>query len=647
MPFIGATRQAFLKYCINNSLLPIGFLILYSIVSIRFQHFEEHQTAGHILTLQFGYYLGFFLSIFISFAYFFRVDRDLLKLVIATIANPAHVRGIIPYDSLDLEFDMVRADTYLSETCRLEHIKNLERYHPRLLATVLRRHQRNAIVATLFSLALLLVIGIFMDNPYFRIPAGASFLILFSVLTSIIGAVKYFLKSWEVLGWVLFILLCSFLVRHHFLDLRSRAFGVNYKDQKQQPAYTYNHLREVFTRERYEQDKQTGINTLNNWRARQSDLPPLVVVAISGGGLRAAYWTFHALQSVDSLTHGNLFSHTVMMTGASGGMIGASYWRSVHDHFLDHKISDPYNDTFRQNIGKDILNAIFFSLASVDLISPFNKISVGGYSYAKDRGYEMEQELLANTNGYLDSKVIDYRQKEEAGLLPTIIYNSTVINDGRKMLICAQPVSYLTQPAYSLDNSRNPVIDAIDFSAFFSRQAGESIHTTTALRMSATFPLVLPVVKLPSNPVINIMDAGLRDNFGIETAMRWLFVFRDWLNQNTRQVILLQIRDTREHDVLPSNEQNNLSSMITDPMFVIEEKWEPFQSYAQGYLKDMAPLILNNSLRVITLQYEPQKDRKTAALNFHLTEDERQDIRAAINTGENRSAIDSLVQLLQ
>src|SRR5690606_457869 len=30
MPFIGAARQSFLKYCINNSLLPLIFFITYS-----------------------------------------------------------------------------------------------------------------------------------------------------------------------------------------------------------------------------------------------------------------------------------------------------------------------------------------------------------------------------------------------------------------------------------------------------------------------------------------------------------------------------------------------------------------------------------------------------------------------------------------
>jgi hypothetical protein len=173
MPFIGATRQAFLKYCINNSLLPLAFFIYYTIKSVGFQRIEENASWSAIIIMQLGFYLGFLLMLLFSFTYFFRVGRDLLKTVLATITNPSHVREIIPYDGLDFEFDMIQADTYLTETFEIEHIDQLEKYHPRLLNTVLRRHHGNATSATIFALAVLLLLGIFMEQPLLRIPAGA------------------------------------------------------------------------------------------------------------------------------------------------------------------------------------------------------------------------------------------------------------------------------------------------------------------------------------------------------------------------------------------------------------------------------------------------------------------------------------------
>ncbi len=651
IPFIGAARQAFLKYCINNSLLPLAFLIFYSFISIRFQLFEERASILRIIGMQLGFYLGFLVVILISFLYFFRVGRDMLKTVLSTITNPGALKEFIPYDALDAEFDMIQADTYLCEDMQVERIDQLEKYGPRFLSTVLRRHHRNAVTATIFAILLLLLLGVFASQPALRIPAGAGFLILFAVMMSVVGAFKYILKSWEMIGWLFFAAILSWLVKHQLFDLRSSAYGLNYQSSKNAPlpAYDYTHVHELFTPKRYEQDRQTGLQRLNAWKAHQEDTskPPLVILSISGGGTRAAYWTFRSLQYVDSVSGGKLFKNCALITGASGGMMGAAYWRSIHTAAQKGKIKDVYAGRYQENIGKDLLNSIIFSLASVDLISPFRRITIDGRHYSKDRGYAMEQEYLYNTEGLLDQKLGDYTATEASGTIPAMIISSTIINDGRKLMIAAQPVGYLTQPAYALSDTVTPPIDAIDFATFFKNQDPYNLRLVTALRMNATFPYVLPVVKLPSKPQMNVMDAGLRDNFGTEVASRYLYVFRDWIKANTRGVIWLQIRDTREYEVFPSSEQANIGSMLADPLFVIHNKWEPFQSYNQGYIKDYAPYFLDGHLRFLTLQYIPEKKDKVASLNFHLTRQEKEDLYKTINNPYNQAVVDTLLHLLQ
>ncbi len=650
IPFLGATRQAFLKYCINNSIIPIGFLIFYSIVSIRFQWQNEHAEFAKIFRFQVSFYIGFIFLILLSFLYFFRVDRDLFKTVLSTITNPSLIREIIPYDSLDVEFDIIRADTYLSETLKVEKIADLERYHPRLLHTVLRRHHRNAITATILALSLLILMGAFMENPKLRIPAGGGFLILFAVLMGLVGSVKYFLKTWELMGWVLLSILLSLLVRYKIFDLRSIAYGLNYSTaDAKKPEYNYENLRTIFSPEQYRLDSLYGEKRLDNWlygrKGQDSTKPPLIIVTSSGGGSRSAYWTFRTLQYIDSLSKGKLFRNTVLMTGASGGMIGISYWRSIHAAALEGKITTPYSPEFLNNIGKDLLNAIIFSFVSVDLISPFNKISIAGYSYAKDRGYAMEQELIRNTEGLLDRKIGDFKYLEETGAIPQLIINGTIINDGRRLLISAQPVSYLTQPSYSLRAKFKPPVDAVDFVTFFKNQNPYNLRLTTALRMNATFPFVLPVVRLPSNPQMNVMDAGLRDNYGMEVASRFLMVYKDWIRAHVGNVIFLEIRDNKEYEVFPPSEQKSIGSMLSDPIFVIQNKWEPFQSYYHGYMKDVLPKVFD-SIHFLSMTYIPQEEDQVASLNFHMTQREKQDIYQAIYHPKNQASVKRLLELL-
>ena len=70
MPYMGATRHAFMVYCLNNSIIPLAFLVFYSVVTIHSQWYDEHASINSIVWLQFGFYFGLFLITLISFAYF-------------------------------------------------------------------------------------------------------------------------------------------------------------------------------------------------------------------------------------------------------------------------------------------------------------------------------------------------------------------------------------------------------------------------------------------------------------------------------------------------------------------------------------------------------------------------------------------------
>src|SRR5262249_62332987 len=64
----------------------------------------------------------------------------------------------------------------------------------------------------------------------------------------------------------------------------------------------------------------------------------------------------------------------------------------------------------------------------------------------------------------------------------------------------------------------------------------------TAARMSATFPVISPVVSLPTFPPRRVVDAGMYDNYGVNLAARWVFEHRLALRRYTSGVALVQIR---------------------------------------------------------------------------------------------------------
>jgi len=649
VPFLGATKHSFLKYCINNSIIPLSFLITYGILTARYLMIHEGAPTGSIILFLSGFYLGYVFVLLLSFLYFFRADRNILKVVLGTIANPSLIRELIPYDALDNEFELVRAESYMTHIFKVEKIKTPYEYNKRFLNTVLRRHHRNAIFALFFAAVMLLILGIFMDEPVLRIPAGAGFLILFSIMLAAVGAFKYFLQSWEIIGWICIFSFAGFLAKHRVFDLRSIAYGMRY-DSRISPVYDYENLKHIFTDSVYLQDKKTEEERLERWKARQKDTagkPPLVIISVSGGGSRAAYWTFRCLQYADSITRGALFRSNVLITGASGGMIGAAYWRSVHTQHALGRLPYPYHARYQDMVGKDLLNAVIFSLACVDLVSPFNKITVAGQRYSKDRGYAFDKELAANSENLLHYRLRDYQAYEAQGISPMLLVNGTIVNDGRRLLFSPQPVGYFTRSASSLGQEQ-PVIDAVDFAHFFEGQDPLNLQIMSALRMSATFPIVLPVVKMPSAPEMDIMDAGLRDNFGIESSMRYIATFRDWIKAHTGGVILLQVRDTRQYEPSEGAAENSMTGMILNPMFAIQQKWAAFQTYHQSYLEDFASADFPpGMLHKIVLQYIPQDKDKSAALNFHLTGREKKDLMLSVYNTDNQKSFTLLKELLK
>ena len=111
-----------------------------------------------------------------------------------------------------------------------------------------------------------------------------------------------------------------------------------------------------------------------------------------------------------------------------------------------------------------------------------------------------------------------------------------------------------------------------------------NMRMLTALRMNATFPYVLPNVWLPSEPVIDVMDAGFRDNFGEQVGIRFVHVFRDWILKNTSGVLLIQIRDRKTGGWENPFESTRYYGNYYQAVLLLQYNWYKMQEYNQNDL---------------------------------------------------------------
>ncbi len=635
LKFLATTSAPFLKYCINNAIFPLLFILFYFTKLFTFDQVKELMPIGKIILVLLSIIVGVFVLISISFIYFFGATKTIEWSMASIISDPSKFNKTFTIrDNKQDEFGL-KVFWYLGKNFKIQKVRNVNHYRQDFLDAIFKRHHFAAIFSIILAFIGIVITGFFQDYKIFEIPAAASILIVFALLISVIGALTYFLQSWSLVAVIVFVFVLNILYQNDVIDPRNKAFGLNYTNKNIRPAYNKVSLQALCTNKKLVDDKENMLTILNNWKANQiENKPTLVFINVSGGGLRSAAFTMNVLQQTDSICNNNLMRNTFLISGASGGMLAAAYYRELYAAKKENIVDKKYT----HNISKDLLNPVFTSLMSRDVFAPAQKFSVGDLKYVKDRGYAFEKKLSENTENILNKQLKDVYKAEHSASIPLIIFNTVIKADARKMMISTQPLSFMMKP-YGLQNDNSISPDAVDFGALFEKQNPMDLRILTALRMNATFPYVLPNVWLPSSPIIDVMDAGLRDNYGQETTYRFIDNFKDWIKQNTAGVLIIQIRDRPLDNWQQPFENNSITDMIVTPATMLQHNWFKIQNY---YAEDEYAYLGNDtSLKInkVALIYKSEKEEKAAALNFHLSARERNDVIASFNNVENQKTV--------
>jgi hypothetical protein len=638
--FLAATTNPFLKYCINNCIIPVLFLLFYFFKAWHFLHTKELVPAVEILFYAGGFLAGLIFILAVSFIYFFRADRSILRQMMPVYNNPKQfITHLHDEKTGTRDGSKQRVEWYFETPLKLRHVRNVTHYTKQFVDSIFKRHHFAAILSVFAAFLFLILIGFFLEKPLFQIPAAASITIFFSILIGVAGAFAYFMQGWTIPYLIAMLLLLNFFYKLEWIDPRNKAFGLNYKNKTERPSYSRDGLMQMASEKNIAADRNNMIEVLNRWKRKQkSDKPMLTLISVSGGGHRSATFTMSILQQLDSITNGDLMKNTFLFTGASGGMIGATYFRELYLRKQKGENIILQNKKYIDDISGDLLNPLFSSFVARDLIAPAQKFHVGEYSYVKDRGYAFEEKLNDNTHGFFNKQIKDYISDETAANIPLIFFSSVVTRDAKKMIISTQPVRFMMQRMQ--DSARLPATDpdAIDFASFFEKQNPFNLRLLTALRMNATFPIVLPNVWLPSDPVIDVMDAGLRDNYGVETALRFLENFDAWIEENTSGVLLIQIRDRDAGGWEQPYISDDISDHLTRPFLLLQHNWYKMMEYDQNNLLTYYSENKKHNIYKINFQYASAHEEGKAALNFHLTQRERNDILRSVNSDFNKKS---------
>ncbi|HQZ49936.1 MAG TPA: hypothetical protein PLF17_05410, partial [Chitinophagaceae bacterium] len=291
--FLSATTNPFLKYCINNSVIPILFLAFYFFKAYRFDQYKELISPTEILFLFGGFLSGLIFILSVSMIYFFRADRSILRKMMPVISNPkSYITHLKPIQEVYHGATTLKVEVYFETPFRIRAVRDVSHYTDDFVATIFKKHHFAAILSVFAAFIFLLIIGFFLDYAFFQLPAAASITIFFSILLGVAASITYFLQSWSIPYLIVLVLILNIFYKQDWIDPRNKAYGLNYWNKTERPSYTKEGLAELCKPENVEADKKNMRGILDAWKKKQdSEKPLLVLINTSGGGHRSATFT--------------------------------------------------------------------------------------------------------------------------------------------------------------------------------------------------------------------------------------------------------------------------------------------------------------------------------------------------------------------
>ncbi len=413
---------------------------------------------------------------------------------------------------------------------------------------------------------------------------------------------------------------------------------------------------------------------------------PLVLVAASGGGIRAAYWTALAMDcaidggrasgnkaSACGEPRGNAHSAVFAVSGVSGGGVGLTEW-TAH-----HYIGERDADWVDRHLGEDFLAPAWAWALLADLPSALLHVDFGpDRAEVLERGWEQTwrtdgQDARSFISGEAPSSsgplAVGLRDAAAWEDLPLLVLSATSVRDGCRINVSALDIARTPQRGagcLSPENAHDQESSALAATHdLFDTCGRRDLRLSTAALLSARFPLVSSSGRLgpPSceQPSLFAVDGGYFDNSATSTVSElWTHLepLVDRFNRRSRDgcvvPFLLQL-DNHYSDERPADEPKRPFELeaplrtITAARSAREEGARQAAALAFGAPSfgsiDGAYLAGKRRQPILSRYahlYPRAHPGTTAPLGWTLSRPSRQSLREQLISGDNRSALDRI-----
>jgi hypothetical protein len=397
---------------------------------------------------------------------------------------------------------------------------------------------------------------------------------------------------------------------------------------------------------------------------KKSGVRPVIIITATGGGIHAAAWTSAVLEKLEQKFRGSgtdFHDSILLMSTVSGGTVGTVPWAAEYLK-TGTRFTDTSLDGMKDAARCSELQAVSWGLTYADflrLVYPWRHFLWSRDLDTYDRGWALQQAFWRNRKGPCGSGESLAGQNEEtlgdlawnAKDLPAFSFNTTVAETGNRFL----SANYVVPKHVLADNQEHwsEIVTADSFLDIYH----QDLPLSSAARLSATFPYVSPMPRVPvKDSRFHFGDGGYFDNDGTATALEFLWYALNDPNEAGDSkaacdpktdnnacvpVLLLEIRDEGDVDAayhpeeLPNQKDYPEWGAVGQLVGPLETFWNAGHvAVTKRNRRELCFMerALEKKVRFahIVLAYEGDP-KEVHALSWHLTTKQQKAIDAAVN----------------
>jgi hypothetical protein len=358
------------------------------------------------------------------------------------------------------------------------------------------------------------------------------------------------------------------------------------------------------------------------WAERNSNgarKRPMIVVAASGGGISASYWTARVLTALSS-SEGGLgpeFAKSIaLVSSVSGGGVGAAYF--VDAYRENSRLDAPALERIMSAAGDSSLPETAYAIAYHDVFRTLFPFAV--WSDPRDRGWALEHSWRRWLSPP-EVTLADWRRGVEQGWRPTHIFNVTIAETGEHLIL-----GPFDCPSRSCAGN-NGEWRAQSLPGLYGGEC--DLPVATAARLSATFPWITPLSRAPREMEngYHLADGGYYDNFGVVAAIEWLSSVHQKhpLAQLADKIIVVQVRASRDQHQDAKGEGGPLYASLGPLLTLSNVRSTSQRNHNDAELVGFKTLLWSQGVALETVEFTLDEE---APLSWHLTAADKRRIAA-------------------